>query len=298
MITLSNGFRFEYVTASGAMGYHGRGWLHEQLFRWLGLLDIRLFTHRVKTITLSPRKGNFRWYKPWDCVRPVWSNGKIVETVNAYGLTNRGLDWYLKWVEPFAWDESISLIASVFSDSEDSARELGIMASRLGKLPFVAIEYNTSCPNTKHGMQKNVGTIVRGVNTIEKNCDLPIGLKVSVAQDVEAIVCEVSGKIQYLDINSVPWSAIFPDHASPLAKFGGGGVSGKVAQPFTWALARKLKGITNVPVIVPSIWDYADIPRLRAEGFKAFSFGAVCLVKSWFPTSCVRKELREKGKIQ
>ena len=92
MITLSNGCKLLYLTASGAMGYNGRGWLHEQLFRLLGLLDVRLFIHRAKTITLPPREGNFRWYKPWDCVRPIWADGRIVGTVNAYGLTNPGLD--------------------------------------------------------------------------------------------------------------------------------------------------------------------------------------------------------------
>jgi dihydroorotate dehydrogenase len=289
MIALSNGYSFEYATASGAMGYNGKGWIQEQPFRWLGLLDTSLFTHRMKTITLAPRKGNFRWWKPWDCVKPILDDWKIVGTVNAYGLSNKGLDWFLNWIAPFIKDRSTPLIASIFSDSEDSTRELGIMASKLGKLPFIAIEFNTSCPNTRHGVQKNIEQISKGVEAIEQNCNLPIGLKISVAQNVEDIIGAVAGKIQYLDINSVPWKFVFPFQKSPLAKFGGGGVSGKVAQPFTWALTEKLAKITSVPVIGPSVWDFQDIKKLRALGAKAISFGSVFLCHPSRPTSFIKK---------
>jgi len=295
MITLSNGHKLERVTGSGAMGYNGRGWAHEQPFRWAGLLDVHLFTHKVKTITLPPRKGNFRWWKPWDCIRPIWRDGRIVGMLNAYGLTNLGLDWFLDWIIPFIKDTSIPLIASIFSDGEDSARELGIMASKLGKLPFVAIEFNTSCPNAGHGVQKNVEQIKKGVNAIEKNCDLPIGLKVSVAQDVEAVLYEVASKIQYLDINSVPWNFAFPDRISPLAKFGGGGFSGEIAKPFTWKLARKLKGITTVPVTVPSMWNSTDATTMKAEGFEIFSYGSVFMPYPWYPTLDVRRDKKRIG---
>jgi dihydroorotate dehydrogenase (NAD+) catalytic subunit len=294
MITLSNGCKLLYLTASGAMGYNGRGWLHEQLFRLLGLLDVRLFIHRAKTITLPPREGNFRWYKPWDCVRPIWADGRIVGTVNAYGLTNPGLDWFLSFIAPYLRDKSIPLIASIFSDSKDSPKELGIMASRLGKLGFVAIEYNTSCPNTGHGVEKNVETVVKGVDAIEQNCDLPIGLKLSVAQDVDSIVCEVKHKVQYLDINSVPWHMIFPGIKSPLEKFGGGGVSGKIAQRLTWALGKRLKSISDVPVIWPSIWDDKDVAIAREMGADAESYGSVCLCKPQFPTSSVRRDRKNE----
>lgn len=292
MMMLSNGHSFEYMTASGAMAYDGKGWPQEKLLRFFGLIDIFLFTHVMKTITLLPRKGNFRWWKPWETVKPIWRGLKIVGTVNAFGLTNPGLDWFLQKVAPRIC-YTIPLVASVFSDSEDSPKELGITASKLGKFPFVGIEYNTSCPNAKHGIQKNVEKIAEGVDAIEQNCDLPRILKVSVAQDVEAIITAVKKKIQAISINSVPWNMIFPGRESPLAKFGGGGVSGKIAQPITWALAEELQSITDVPIIVPSMWDYKDIGNRRAKGFKAFSFGSVFLCKPWVPTYYVRKDQKE-----
>lgn len=296
MITLSNGHSFKYATGSGAMGPNGRGYKHEQPLRLSGLLDLHLFTHRLKTITLPPRKGNYRWWKPWDCIRPIWENGKIVGTMNAFGLTNPGFEWFLPWITPYARDTSIPLIVSIFSDAENSAEELGHMALKIerSRLPFVAIEFNTSCPNTGHGVEKNVETIVRGVRAIRRNCDLPLGLKVAVGQDYETILKEVEGEIQYLDINSVQWRIIFPDRISPLAKYGGGGVSGKIAQPYTWNLVENLVSITSVPVIGPGMWKYGDLAQVRTLGAKAVSFASVFTFFPWRPTLYVRRDMASR----
>jgi len=99
MITLSNGYKFEFMTAS-AMGYNGEGWPHEQPLRLLGLLDVHLFTHEMKSITWLKREGNFRWWKPGDCIKLIWENGKIVGVANAYGLSNPGFGWWVKNIGP------------------------------------------------------------------------------------------------------------------------------------------------------------------------------------------------------
>ena len=61
MIRLSNGREFEYMAASGALAYDGRGWWWEWPLRWCGLLDPSLFTIVTKTLTRHPRRGNLRW---------------------------------------------------------------------------------------------------------------------------------------------------------------------------------------------------------------------------------------------
>lgn len=88
MIKLSNGRKLEFLVSSGALGYDGKGWPWEWPLRWAGLLRPEEFTAVTKTLTLEPRKGNLRWYKPWDVLRPL-GNGNWV---NAIGLTNPGLD--------------------------------------------------------------------------------------------------------------------------------------------------------------------------------------------------------------
>ena len=86
----------------------------------------------------------------------------------------------------------------------------------------------------------------------------------------------------------------FPNCRSPLANLGGGGVSGKAAQPFTWELVKKLATLTSIPVIGPSVWDFDDLKKIRGIGAKAISFGSIFLYHPWRPTLYVRQEQKLK----
>jgi dihydroorotate dehydrogenase len=297
-IELSNGRVLRYMTASGAMGYYGQGWPWERPLKWFGLLDLMLFAHVMKTIALMPTKGNFRRLMPLDTLRLLWQYGKVVGTVNAIGLTNPGLDSYLEHSSRIE-KNNIPLIASIFSNAENYAQELGYMAMKLNYLPFDAIEYNASCPNTKEGVQRNIEQIVAGVDAIWDNCDLPILLKLSVAhgenpEELKYLLERVKGKVQALDINSVPWHMFKPNEKSPLVKYGGGAVSGEIVQPFTWGFAQILKSMTEIPVIAPSVWNFEDLATLRAMGFEAFSFGSVFIPYPWRPTAFVKRDMKER----
>jgi dihydroorotate dehydrogenase len=87
---------------------------------------------------------------------------------------------------------------------------------------------------------------------------------------------------------------IFPDKPSPLAHLGGGGVSGRVAQPFTWKLVKDLVALSETPVIGPSVWRYQDIAELRLLGAKAISFGSLFMSRPWRPTLFVRREMESR----
>lgn len=156
---------------------------------------------------------------------------------------------------------------------------------------LVALEYNASCPNTTDGILENTDVVVRSAEMVKSISRHPILVKLSVVHDAKKIMPRLAGIAEALDINSVPWKLVFPAQKSPLERFGGGGVSGKIAQPFTWPFAEKLQAMTDIPVIAPSVWDYEDLARLRKKGFAAFSFGAVHLLHPWRPTSCVRKDM-------
>ena len=95
MITLSNGHAFEYMVASGALAFDGKGWPWERLLVWLGLIKPELFTVVIKSLTRNPRPGNLRWWKPWTCVRLIPGG-----SVNKVGLTNPGIEWWCKKVGP------------------------------------------------------------------------------------------------------------------------------------------------------------------------------------------------------
>ena len=288
MIELSNGHSFEYMAASGALAYDGRGWPWEWPLRWAGLLDPRLFTVVTKTLTAQPRRGNLRWTHPWSCV--VRIPGGVV---NAVGLTNPGIDWWIRKVGPKVEKRKIPLICSI---TDDDSEVLASMAASLEDLPLVGLELNASCPNTEHEIGRNTEMILQSVRTLKSRSRHPLLLKLSVNQDYLNIARETEGQVDAFSINSVPWKVAFPDRMSPLVRFGGGGVSGKAARPWSWKMLEDLARNVKKPIIGPGVWDYEDMRNLRKLGASAVSFGSIFLHYPWRPTVFVRRDREEKGR--
>lgn len=252
--------------------------------RWTNHLDVTLFTSVTKTLTLHPTKGNWRWYNPFRCLRFIPDG-----VVNAIELTNPGIDWWRRKIGYSVDSSRISLIVSIFGEPD----ELAEMAIILNDFDLVGLEINVSCSSAKNDILQNTEKVIKSCRIVRKNSRLPVILKISTAHDAEKIIDEVSGIIEAISINSVPWVMAFPSKQSPLAKFGGGGVSGKAAQPFTWDLVGKLSKLTSTPVIGPSISNFDDMEKVRKIGAKAISFGSIFFPCSWLPTQYVRKELKK-----
>lgn len=282
MIQLSNNHAFEYVAASGALAYDGRGWPWEWPLRWMGLLDPTLFTIVTKTLTYHPKPGNLRWTHPWSCVK-VLKKG----VVNAIGLTNPGLDAWLEKIAPNIPFQKYSMVCSI---TEDDPKKLLEIVRKLEKLPLKGIELNASCPNTHQELHQNVDAVVEAARLIRENSPHPLFLKLSVHQDYLAIAQKTENYAQALSINSVPWRLVFPDQKSPLASLGGGGVSGKAAQPFTWEMVKKLSQSVKTPVIGPGVWEYEDMAALRSLGAKAISFGSIFMRYPWRATKFIKRD--------
>ncbi len=288
MITFSNGHKFKFVTASGALAFDGQGWPWEKPLRWIGLLDPTLFTNVTKTLTRSPRRGNLRWSHPWSVVKGL-SGGGIV---NAIGLTNPGIEWWLEKVAP-AIPEGLHIVPSIEANDE---RETADMIQLLGGAPFIrGIELNLSCPNARENGDRTTEKIVTICRHAAKISMVPLIAKLSYTHDYVGIAKEIEKekKIESLSINSVPWEAIYPERPSPLAKYGGGGVSGRLIQDYTWEMVEELAIASKIPVIGPSVWDYDDIQTITDKGAKAVSFGSVFVRHPWRPTLFVRRWIRE-----
>lgn len=303
MIRLRNNHQFEYMVASGALGFDGKGWLWEQPLVWLGLIQPELFTVVMRTVTRQPRLYpvcNLSWirpwtwlpWSPWSCVRFLKDGG----TVNKVGLYNPGIDWWCKKVAPRIDFHRVPLVASIYGDK----RELVESAIKFNLFDFVGIEVNDSCPNTGHGMAQ-VETIVENVKEVRKVSRHPVIIKVSVAQDYLAIARMLEGIAEAISLNSVPWNIAFPNgEITPLAKLekrvsgGGGGVSGKPAQCENWKAVATLAAQRKLPVIGPSVMNENDVQTVRRYGASAISFGAIHLRTPWKPTTIVRKEMEGK----
>lgn len=284
MITFSNGHSFEYIAASGALGFDGRGWLWERPLRWAGLLDSSLFTVVVKTLTRYPRKGNLRWRNPFECVR--FLRGGVA---NAVGLTNPGVEWWCEKIGTSIDSRKIPIIVSIAGEP----RELAEMAEMLNSFDLVGLEINASCPNVGECLIDNTQQTMEGLRWVKKISRFPIILKLSVVKNVETIARQTDGLVEALSINSVPWSVIFPNRPSPFVHLGtDGAVSGSIVQWYNWHLAARLVRISKIPVIGPDIWDYDDIAMIREFGVKAISFGSVFLRYPWRPTLFVKRKLK------
>ncbi len=284
MIKLSNGHRFEYMAASGALGFDGNGWFWERPLKWFKLLKPSLFTVVIKTLTRLPKKGNLKRSVPFKCIRFVPGG-----VVNDVGLTNLGIKWWSQEIGPKVKREKIALVGSIFSMNAEESAE---MAKRLSKFDLVALELNASCSNSKDGMLRPE-TIVEACRKIKEKSRLPLILKLSVVHQLE-ILPFLKGLVEAISINSVPWGTSSPNKRSPLAYLGDGAISGKIAQPFTWDFLKRLKKATSIPIIGPSVWDFKDIEKLRNLGANAISFGSIFLRYPWRPTLFVQKDKKNK----
>ena len=282
LIELSNGYRFEYMAASGALGFNGQGWPWEKPFKYLGLLDPSLFMVVTKTLTPNSEEGNLKWWAPWKSIKFI-PNG----VVNAVSLSNPGLNWWIEKIGPKVNKDRIPLVVSIFSSG---AVMLIKMAKRLSKFDIVGVEINAMCPNIRVSLRER--EIIEACQGIKRKVGLPVILKLAV--DSEINISSLEGLVEAISVNSVPWRIVFPDKRSPLAHLGNGGISGKIAQPFVWDFLRRLVEKTSIPVIGPSIWDFDDIENVRKLGAKAVSFGSVFLRYPWRPTKFVKKDLKRK----
>jgi dihydroorotate dehydrogenase len=277
-----------HFTASGATAYGGGYWPWEWPLIRLGLIDPSLFAHIEKSFTLNKRTGNYRPWKPWDCIRPIFEGFKIVGFVNSFGLTNPGFDWWIKKIGPRVDSSKQKLVGSIFGE----LNELRIMTPQLNNYDFCALEVNVSCPNDKSDILSNKDRVIRSYETVKARTRHDVIAKLSVSHEdsLAEIINEIDAMVAAYDINSVFWDTIFPGRKSPLAKYGGGGVSGKIAQKYTWPFAQKIRSLTEKPILVP-VWEYGDLAKLRALG-KNFipSWGSIHICGPWIPTSCVRRD--------
>lgn len=288
-ITLSNGHRLTFLAASGALGFDGRGWPHEWPLRWLGLIKPELFTVILKTLTLEPTAGNglLRTVRPLD-------GG----AVNAVGLRNPGI---ATWLEKYAGNipPQLPVIISLAGNDSELSKLASVIQAELGNRlrgkKIVGLEINLSCPNvcqTKLEPEK----VAEVFGELKNRTALPLLAKLGYDPEESylALAKKLDGIAEAVSINSVPWRHVYPDKPSPLKSFGNGGVSGQIAQTFTWEMAEKLSPI--LPVIGPSVWRYSDLEKLFTLGAQAIAFGSIFLLRPWAPTLYVRRWWRQQKK--
>jgi dihydroorotate dehydrogenase (NAD+) catalytic subunit len=287
--------------ASGVQGFFGEGYWFHKMWSLFGL-DFTNMTFVAKTTTLNPCKGNMpltRHYTPRNmfpgCVKVRPFRGVML---NSVGLSNPGISTLLgtgKWqerTEPF-----LLSVMSLAETPEKRLEELRIMVGVIGSVkdsfsaPF-GLQINLSCPNTGHNPNELIGESVR-VLEMATSLGVPVMPRYSIASaPIQAIwelndhpdcdaIC-VSNTLPF-GWQSVDWQNVWGSDTSPLAKLGGGGLSGKTLRPFVceWITRLRDAGFTKPINGGGGILCPQDVNSYHDAGASSIFLGSVAVLRPW-----------------
>jgi len=253
------------VTASGTFGF-GR--------EYAGLVDLtRLGAVTVKSLTLAPRTGN--------------PPPRLAETpagmLNAIGLENPGVDWFLAEGLPFLRQRGVPVIASI---AGETPAECAALASRLDRAPgLVALEVNLSCPNVARGGLAFGGDPAAAAETtraVRRATALPLIAKLSAqVTDIVAVaraVLEAGAEILSL-INTLPGMAVDVHRRRPVLGNVFGGLSGPAIRPVAVRAVWQVYAALSCPIIgMGGIMTALDALEFVLAGARAVAVGTAHFV--------------------
>lgn len=231
---------------------------------------------------------------PWDG-NPV---PRIAETyggmINAVGLQNPGVDYYIEHELPFAKKFDTKVIANV---AGHSIVEYCDVVERLNETDVDMFEVNISCPNVKEG-GIGFGTscdmaakVTREVKRIAKK---PIIIKLSpnvtdiasIAQSVEA-----EGADAISLINTLMGMKIDVHRMRPVIANKMGGFSGPAIKPVAVRMVYQVRRAVNIPIIgLGGIMTGEDVVEFIMAGADAVSVGTAAFANPTAPVD-IKNEL-------
>ncbi|MFA6553242.1 MAG: hypothetical protein WCT27_02345 [Patescibacteria group bacterium] len=264
------------IAASGALGF-GRGYWWDRPLVYAGIIKPDTIGAVItKTLTSQAWTGNWKGWNPWQVLWPLCGGW-----VNAFGLTNRGLRWFIEQEYPRV--HARNLIVSI-NDPEPSA--IPRMAEKLNRIELLAIEVNLSCPNTPQwtDLQRSYDVTKMILYRIKSMSRHPLVIKIGYLNEREreniAEICQSVG-IDAVDmINTIPFGSRFPGQMSPLKNVGG--VSGPLISRFALEQVDWFARNTRIPIIGGGGAGSADDVRVFLNaGATAVSIGSAHIMRPW-----------------
>ena len=218
-----------------------------------------------KSIGPKPRKG--------------YKNPSIIELypdtfMNAVGLGNPGIDNFITEIKEIK-ENDITLIVSVFGDTNDSYIEVASKAENAGA---DAIEINISCPHAEVssiGIDKELTFTL--VKALKKKISIPLFVKLNpnVTDMGEiALAAEKGGADAVVAINTIASLAIDINTKRPILAHGSGGLSGRAIHPIAVKKVFDLYKILKIPIIgCGGIFDWKDAVEFFLAGASAVQIG-------------------------
>ncbi len=248
------------MTASGTFGYG---------VEYSDFIDIsRIGGIIVKGTTIRDRQGN--------------RYPRLAETpsgmLNAVGLQNKGVDYFINVIYPTIKDVQTNIIVNV---SGSEVADYVATAEKLNDLAAIpAIELNISCPNVKEGGMAfgtscaSAARVVKEVRKAYKNT-LIVKLSPNVTDITEiARAVEAEGADSVSLINTLLGMAIDPRKRKPVLSTITGGLSGPAVKPVALRMVWQVAKAVKVPVIgLGGIMNAMDAIEFILAGATAVQIG-------------------------
>ena len=225
----------------------------------------------AKTITLKPRIGN--------------PPPRVVETasgmLNAIGLENKGLEYFIKEKLPALSRYKVPVIASI---SGDNAKEFAVLAKELTATKKIgAIELNLSCPNiSRHSsgtgiIAQDAKAVYSVVKAVRKATGLTIIAKLSPnITDIKVIAraAESAGANAISLVNTFLGMAVDTETKKPILGNITGGLSGPAIKPLALKMVWETYNAVKIPIIgMGGITNYKDAIEFMLCGAAAVQVG-------------------------
>jgi len=227
----------------------------------------------VKGLTLLPRQGN--------------PPPRIIETpagmLNAIGLQNPGLEFFLSRELPRLRASGVPVIVNIAGDTEEEYLEL---ARRLSaEEGIIALELNLSCPNVQKG-GLHFGTskeaVAALVKKVRRACTLPLIVKLSpnVTDITElASAAESAGADILSLINTLKGMVIDTNTGRPFLGNITGGLSGPAIRPVAVRMVYEVYRAVKIPLIgMGGIMNTQDALQFFMAGARAVAVGTANFV--------------------
>jgi len=233
-----------------------------------GLLDInKLGAIVTKTVTLNPKEGN----------PPPRTCETYAGMLNAIGLENKGVGYFINRVVPELKRQKIPIIASI---SGKSSEEIERLTRRLDKVKGIAgIELNLSCPNVGETVliaqdpKATHNAVIQARKETKKTIIAKLSPNVTDIREI-ARAAEQGGADAVSLVNTVSGMAI--DIESRRSALGNitGGLSGPAIKPIALKMVFETAKAVKVPVIgIGGILESSDVIEFLMAGATAVEIG-------------------------
>lgn len=292
------------ANAAGAQGFFGEGYWYHRYVKWIGL-TFGSCCFVAKTTTLEARAGNMPLKGNSITPRELLPKCIVVRlrkgvVLNAVGLSGPGTPTLLsngRW-QRRTGDSFFLSFMSVQPTPDERLEELRVfvrlLRTQLGSFSApVGLEMNFSCPNTALDPSVLIKEVGQALD-VAAELDIPLQPKFNALVSAQA-VCDIarheacdavtmSNTIPWGRLpNRIDWHGLFGSDVSPLARFGGGGLSGWPLLPI---VCEKILEMRHYGLRKP-IWACGGIDSANAveqvcqAGASGVQFATVSMVRPW-----------------